>query len=259
MGRGTVVIRKRIKNGINFFLGYLGVNLVSVWDVRLNGHQVYHRRRNRLLKERKVSAVLDIGANTGQYAAQLREEGFRGKIISFEPMPKAFQLLSQRAKKDPNWVVLNYALGDFSGNSTFNEASFDQASSILGFTQEGGELSGQRSETKKYNIRVCRLDEVWESLGVSCETTWVKLDVQGYTAEVLAGMGKLTGQFAGMEVELETLPLYTGQKLLPEVVFNLHQFGFRLAGWEDVFWDEKTDRLLSLNGLFVRDSDKVHG
>lgn len=48
----------------------------------------------RLLAAHGIGLVLDVGANVGQYAGRLRTLGFRGRIVSFEPLPHAFARLT---------------------------------------------------------------------------------------------------------------------------------------------------------------------
>ena len=43
------------------------------------------RRRNKLLNHFKIDLILDVGANSGQYAQESFNNKFKGKIISFEP------------------------------------------------------------------------------------------------------------------------------------------------------------------------------
>ena len=43
------------------------------------------KKRIELLRKYKVDFVFDVGANTGQYASQLRKAGYKGKILSFVP------------------------------------------------------------------------------------------------------------------------------------------------------------------------------
>jgi FkbM family methyltransferase len=67
-----------------------------------------------------VDCVLDVGANTGQYAQMLREySGYKGRIISFEPTPEVFRVLEQNSRHDSLWQVRGVALGNTSGIATF--------------------------------------------------------------------------------------------------------------------------------------------
>ncbi|MDZ7612459.1 MAG: FkbM family methyltransferase [Flavobacteriaceae bacterium] len=69
------------------------------------------RRRKKLLEFHKVSKIIDVGANIGQYAMLTRKLGFKGEIISFEPGLSEFNKLLKNSEKDKNWKIYNLALG----------------------------------------------------------------------------------------------------------------------------------------------------
>jgi hypothetical protein len=53
------------------------------------------RARSSALLYNKIDLLLDVGANTGQYAQSAREAGFQNTIVSFEPLSEAH--------KTPGW------------------------------------------------------------------------------------------------------------------------------------------------------------
>ena len=43
-------------------------------------------RLSAMLENHSVDLVLDVGANIGQFALALREAGYKGRLLSFEPL-----------------------------------------------------------------------------------------------------------------------------------------------------------------------------
>jgi hypothetical protein len=68
------------------------------------------------LKMTDINVVFDIGANEGQFAREIRQHGYRGKIISFEPLTSARKNLIIFSERDPDWQVHEQsAIGDQDG------------------------------------------------------------------------------------------------------------------------------------------------
>lgn len=67
-----------------------------------------------------INCVLDVGANRGQFAHDLRDIGYRGYIVSFEPVISEFESLSESFAADPNWRGFPFALGEQSSTCLMN-------------------------------------------------------------------------------------------------------------------------------------------
>src|SRR5262249_15214796 len=98
---------------------------------RRKGTDNYLRRRFLLVETCKTDFILDVGANVGQFAQSMRALGFKGRIVSFEPLSCAYTELRLAAENDPLWECQNYALAAAEGNATINISGNSVSSSLL--------------------------------------------------------------------------------------------------------------------------------
>ena len=72
-------------------------------------------RRIKLLKNYNIDVIIDVGANIGQYGAELRNIGYEGKIISFEPPPNHIQEINllgmNNIMKNMGFVCCDFSKG----------------------------------------------------------------------------------------------------------------------------------------------------
>lgn len=84
------------------------------------------------LKHFEIDVVFDVGANKGQFSHGLRTFGFKGDIVSFEPLPDAHKILLERSAGDAKWSVHpQSAIGDYDGEVVMNISENSHSSSIL--------------------------------------------------------------------------------------------------------------------------------
>jgi hypothetical protein len=65
----------------------------------------------RLAQQLQVDCVLDVGANRGQFALELRDIGYEGRLISFEPISSEYSVPASHFENDPKWRGYRIALG----------------------------------------------------------------------------------------------------------------------------------------------------
>lgn len=208
------------------------------------------RRQNRLAA-RSVDLVLDVGAATGLYGKELRQFGYQGRIVSFEPMAASFATLSGRAETDPRWDVRNHALGDETGSAQINVASNRASSSLLPMEDAHTEAEPGVTYVGQETITVERLDDVAGDLIGAEDTVFLKIDTQGFERNVLAGGTATLDRVVGLQLELSFVPLYSGGMLVDEAISMAYASGFQLEVVEQG-WAAPSGQMLQADGIFFR-------
>jgi FkbM family methyltransferase len=211
-------------------------------------------RHRLLLSQLQIDLVLDVGANTGQFARHCRAAGYQGKIISFEPSAAAHAGLLQSAASDPLWQIADrMALGSVTGTVNINIAANSLSSSILPMLDTHLSAAPESRYLHTEAVPVRRLDDVLP-LTDSGPHIFLKLDVQGYEPQVLAGATRLLTHTLAVQLEMSLIPLYQGEVLMPEISARMNDAGFELWDLEPSFRDLTTGRLLQVDGIFTRPS-----
>lgn len=223
--------------------------------LRSTGYDIVRYPLMRYLSQERVSTVLDVGANRGQYAMEMRRLGFEGNIISFEPIQSAFDRLSKASEGDAAWRVVHTGLGQSSGMVTINVSANTTSSSFLGILPRHTAANSSSAFVDREEVQVQRLDALVEEYCEGGERLFLKIDTQGYEMEVLEGAVGVFGDVVGLQVELSLLPLYEDQPLIEEIVSFLRSHGFVPTWFIPGFKDAATQRLMQVDGLFLKSEE----
>jgi FkbM family methyltransferase len=200
-----------------------------------------------------ANIVFDIGANTGQFASELRSHGYKGKIVSIEPLSSARKLLLQSAIDDKQWDVYDQVVvGDHEGKIEINIAGNSVSSSVLPILDTHTSAEQGSSYIGKETVVITTLDTIVSHYIVSDISIFVKIDTQGFEWQVLEGARETLKLANGVLCELSLVPLYEGQKLWREIIDRLEGEGFTLWAIQKGFTHPQNGRTLQIDAIFLR-------
>jgi len=223
--------------------------------IRMTGYDVHRCRPNlgQFLISRNIDLFLDVGANVGQTGLQLREMGYRGRIVSFEPVSAVFRELAQLAKRDGNWTAYNFALGSQQMRTSIKVSENTVFSSVRDQTEEPCLFDLSARVLREEVIDVRRLDDIYEEF--SGRRVFLKIVTQGFEREVLEGSQRALKTILGAELNLPTVQLYRNVWSLPEALLYMKDRGFVLAQTGQESYDAHEGvTLLELYCIFRREN-----
>jgi FkbM family methyltransferase len=217
-------------------------NFVLSLAMRARGYNNFRNARRtgeygfmKLLARYDPKLCIDIGANKGGYAEDLLSLT-RSKVISFEPLPKAFEILSRlKGRFEGRFECINKGVGDKIASLELHYGAEDSPHASFSSDVRQIEYVG-RSNVHVMRVDVITLDSFLESHFPNDvpKIDLIKIDTEGFECEVLAGARKTIAEsrpkFVQIEFNLHQLfreqSLFTLASLLPGYrVYQLLPYG----------------------------------
>ncbi len=190
----SLQFQEKIRRPIIGLSGLLhSIGLAGIWLRFISATQRFIIWRSPFIKSLKASHIIDVGANSGEFALIARAAFPKAKIISFEPQPDAFVTLNKAMKKDANFQSFQVALGEKESTAMMHIAPFSPSSSFM--------VQSPDSEAREMKIE--KLDN-YESLIGTTDTAILKLDVEGYELAILKGAERFIAKTDYIYIECRT-------------------------------------------------------
>ena len=238
-----------------------GILKVSAWRQALQRHRVAAgvEHAGVLRNLGPLRTVVDIGANRGQFALAARHVFPQTRIISFEPLAGPAALYRAVFAGDDRARLIEAAVGPKPGTTQIHVSARDDSSSLLPITERQNALFPGTAEAGTATIQVLRLADALAAADIAAPAL-LKLDVQGFELQALAGCENLLDRFAWVYVECSFVELYAGQAFADEVIAWLREREFVLRGVYNTAYDRE-GRAVQADFLFenrIRTADE-HG
>jgi FkbM family methyltransferase len=251
-----------------------GVMVRRIGSPDLRTHVVAHRRTTRqhanayqnamgdhlarehllwVIRRLGIDCVLDVGANSGQFAKALRRAGYDGRIVSFEPVSSVFAHLQAAAAGDHGWRVHQLAVGEEDGEAEINVRP-GTMSSLLPSSDFGRSWAPRLRDSTVETVEVRRLDGLFDDAvsGLPDPRVLLKLDTQGFDLAAFRGLGPRVEDVVALQSEVSCVPIYDGMPTMLEQLQTYQEAGFALSGIFPVSRDQQTLRAIEFDALMVR-------
>lgn len=237
-----------MKKFIHRLLSSFGIHISKLSPESLSIIQIV-----KILQSNNINVVFDIGANTGQFARNIRRFGYKGKIISFEPLPEAHKKLIYNSKKDPNWLIhQRCAIGDKCAEIEINVAANSESSSILPMLDAHESAAPHARYIRKEKTQIITFDSIRPLYADINDKFFLKIDTQGYESKVLDGAEETLKYCTGLIIEMSLIELYEGQILWQRVISRLESLGFLLFALQNAFVNLNNGQTLQVDGIFLK-------
>jgi FkbM family methyltransferase len=206
----------------------------------------------RMAEQGKFRTLLDVGANVGQYARELRHWGYRGEIVSFEPLSQAHAELSRAAAGDSAWKIApRCAVGAARASSMINISANSVSSSLLDMHETHERAAPGSKYSGREEVEIRPLDELVAELCDPAGPFYLKIDTQGYEKAVLEGASGILPRCAAVQLELSLTPLYEGGFQFHEGIDRMRDLGFRVFAIYPGFSDRTSGENFQVDAVFV--------
>ena len=156
----------------------------------------------KILQINQAGWVVDVGANHGDFSHAASACFPSARCLLVEPLPRLHDDLERRCQSSrEHWFLEKCALGATNCVMPFYVAQDDEIGSLAGFSEEYVAVNAGAKPASQIECRVRTLDEVAAQHGIAA-IDLLKIDVEGFEFEVLAGAREALAKTKAVVVEI---------------------------------------------------------
>lgn len=197
-----------------------------------------------------LQTILDAGANVGQFTLAAARAYPDARVLAFEPVPNAAAILRRRSSGNPHIEVHECALGRENGELTLFQNEYSHVSSALSIHPKNPHPNYDPTKVQALQVKVARLDDCVLANDLAAPAL-LKLDVQGYEREVLAGAHGILSGIEYVVVEAAFVELYQDQPMFEDLHGLLCESGYELVAPVGV-QEGSAGVVIEMDGLYRR-------
>ena len=232
-----------MRNILRRLIRFVGYEIHRTGMPHYGAHPLADIRR---FSYRKVSTLVDVGANVGQTSLEFSKYFQDARIHAFEPVSSTYEKLVANTRKLKNVEPHRLAVGSRSGTATIWLQTNSQTNSL------NATLNVETADSEV--VHVTTLDEFTKRIGIR-EIDVLKTDTENFDLEVMEGASALLrdGRVGFVLSEVGITQADTGHTNLFELSERLQKDDFELMGIYDRLDHEMRPRVRSwCNALFIR-------
>lgn len=225
-----------MKDLIRGILKKLGFDLIRT----KHSHENLSKHLANVLSSKDIDCIIDVGANSGQYGVFLRALGYKGYIVSFEPVGSVFNRLKEKCQSDEKWICHNLALGDKNEDKLINVYQSTVFSSFLTANDYSKNIWRSLENSTSETVKVVKLDDVFADLigKLNFSNCMLKLDTQGYDKQAFDGAKASLKHIAALQSELSLISVYDNMPDVYDVLKEYNRHNFHISGMYPINRDE---------------------
>jgi len=210
------------------------------------------------LRHLPIKTIIDVGANTGQFARMILNVFPEAHLYSFEPLIEPFKQLKKWAgQQNGKATVYNVALGDKEGEvKMISHLDYSPSSSFLKATETCKRFYPFTKRQATTMVKLTTLDKA--IAGMSKPPTpdiLIKADVQGYEDRVIIGGAETFREAKACILEVCLDKLYENQAAFKDILFLLDELGYHYAGNLDQAYADN-GHVIFIDVVFVKYGDQ---
>lgn len=203
-----------------------------------------------------MKAIFDVGADDGMNGILFAFTNPKIKVFAFEPIKGSKKKIKMNIDKVnnffnvniKNYKIINAAVSNYNGYTTFYETYYNVASSLLKpkkklnkFWTKTKDLLKQTEVKgfkikKKYKVKVIKLESFCKKNSIKL-ISYLHIDAQGHDLRVIKGLGsykKYLLEGVAEACKNSKITIYNNEKSFYDLKKNLKKWGFNISFIEEV-------------------------